>query len=157
MEFYYFRKIWYFKQREARLSPILFGIYMDNSIKSFKDSNIGCKIGNNYVGVSCYAEDLTLISPTLTGLKCMRAICENYSDEYKILFNASKSQLLHFTNSNTEEKITLEINNNKIIESILNVYVLESTTRLYIDIMICHLQFVILTGKSTNYLLFFIC
>ena len=94
---------------------------------------------------------------TLAGLKCMLAICENYSDEYEILFNASKSQLLHFTNSNTEEKITLEINNNKIIESILNVYVLESTTRLYIDIMICHLQFVILIGKSTNYLLFFIC
>ena len=45
------------------LSPILFGIYMDNLIKRLKDSNIGCKIGNNYVGVFCYADDLTLISP----------------------------------------------------------------------------------------------
>ena len=58
-----------------------------------------------------------MISPTLTRLKCMLAICENYADEYKILFNASKSQLLHFTKSNTQEKITLEMNNNKIIES----------------------------------------
>ena len=72
------------------LSPILFSIYMDNLIKRLKDSNIGCKIGNNYVGVFCYADDLTLISPTLTGLKCMLSICENYADEYKILFNASK-------------------------------------------------------------------
>ena len=47
----------------------------------------------------------------------MLSICENYADEYKILFNASKSQLLHFTKSNTQEKITLEMNNNKIIES----------------------------------------
>ena len=86
------------------LSPILFGIYMDNLIKRLKDSNIGCKIGNNYVGVFCYADDLTLISPTLTGLKCMLSICENYADEYKILFNASKSQLLHFTKCNTQEK-----------------------------------------------------
>ena len=31
------------------LSPILFGIYMDNLIKRLKDSNIGCKIGSNYV------------------------------------------------------------------------------------------------------------
>ena len=82
------------------LSPILLGIYMDNLIKRLKDSNIGCKIGNNYVGVFCYADDLTLLSPTFTGLKCMLAICENYADEYKILFNASKSQLLHFTKSN---------------------------------------------------------
>ena len=53
------------------ISPILFGIYMDNLIKHLKDSNIGCKIGNNYVGVFCYADDLTLLSPTLTELKCM--------------------------------------------------------------------------------------
>ena len=37
------------------LSPILFNIYMDNLIKRLKDSNIGCKIGNNYVGVFCHA------------------------------------------------------------------------------------------------------
>ena len=98
------------------LSPILFGIYMDNLIKRLKDSNIDCKIGNN-VGVFFYAERLTLISPTLTGLKCMLTICETYADEYKILFNTSKSQFLHFTKSNTQEKITLEMNNNKIIES----------------------------------------
>ena len=77
------------------LSPILFGIYIDNLIKRLKDSNIGCKIGNNYVRVFCYVDDSTLISPTLAGLKCMLAICENYADEYKILFNASKSQLLY--------------------------------------------------------------
>ena len=65
------------------LSHILFGIYMDNLIKRLKDthSNIGRKIGNNYVGVFCYADDLTLISPTLIGLKCMLAICVNYADE----------------------------------------------------------------------------
>ena len=91
---------------------------MDNLIKRLKDSNIGCKIGNNCVGVFCYADDLTLISPTLTGLKCMLAICENYADEYKILFNASKSQLLHFTKSSTQEKITIEMKNNKIIKII---------------------------------------
>ena len=90
---------------------------MDNLIKRLKDSNIGCEIVNNYVGVFCYAVDLTLINPTVTGLKCMLAICETYADEYKILFNVSKIQLLHFTKSNTQEKITLEMNNNKINES----------------------------------------
>ena len=87
------------------LSPI-FCIYMDSLIKRLKDSNIDCEIGNNYVGVFGYADDLTLINPTLTELKSMLAICENYANEYKILFNASKSQLLHFTKCNTQKKIT---------------------------------------------------
>ena len=39
----------------------------------------------------------------MTGLKCMLAICESYADEYKILLNAAKSQLLHFTKSNTQD------------------------------------------------------
>ena len=38
----------------------------------------------------------------------MLSICENYADEYKILFNASKSQLLHFTKCFTQEKITVK-------------------------------------------------
>ena len=63
---------------------------MDNLIKRLKDSNIGCKTSNNYVGVFYYADDLALISPTLTGLKYMLSICENYADKYKILLNASK-------------------------------------------------------------------
>ena len=47
------------------LSPVLFCIYMDNLSKRLMDSNIGCKIGNI---VFCYANDLSAISPTLTGL-----------------------------------------------------------------------------------------
>ena len=33
------------------------------------------------------------------------------------MFNASKSQLLHFTKCNTQKKITVKMKNNKIIES----------------------------------------
>ena len=106
------------------LSPI-FCIYMDSLIKRLKDSNIDCKIGNNYVGVFGYADDLTLINPHLTELKSMLAICENYANEYKILLNASKSQLLHFTKSNIQDKITLEMNKNKLLNQQINVYILE--------------------------------
>ena len=48
----------------------------------------------------------------------MRAICENYADEYeKKMFNASKIQLLYFTKCNTQEKNTVKMNKNRIIES----------------------------------------
>ena len=38
-------------KRGGVLSPILFGIYIDNLSKRLKDCNIGCKIDNNYVVV----------------------------------------------------------------------------------------------------------
>ena len=44
------------------LSPVLFTVYLDNLLKTLKQRNIGCKIGNSYLGVFGYADDLTLIT-----------------------------------------------------------------------------------------------
>ena len=48
------------------------------------------------MGVYCYADDISLLSPTFTGLKEMLKICEDFAD-HDIIFNASKSQLLQFS------------------------------------------------------------
>ena len=47
------------------------------------------------MGVFGYADDLSLLCPTITGLQKMLEICEQYAEEYCIKFNASKSQMLH--------------------------------------------------------------
>ena len=39
---------------------------------------------------------ITLISPSMTGLRKMSNICEQYASEYDILFNGRKSKLLFF-------------------------------------------------------------
>ena len=44
------------------------------------------------------AGDISLLSPTVSGLQDMLKICD-YADKYKIHFNASKSQLLCFNTS----------------------------------------------------------
>ena len=49
------------------------------------------------MGVYCYADDISLLSPTFTGLKEMLKICEDFADDHDIIFNASKSQLLQFS------------------------------------------------------------
>ena len=82
------------------LSPILFSIYLNDLIDVLRSSNIGCRYGNHYMGVYCYADDIGLLSPTLSGLKEMLKLCEDYALKHKIIFNASKSQLLYFP-SNT--------------------------------------------------------
>ena len=51
------------------LSPTLFSIYLNDVIDVLPSSNIGCKYGNHYMGVYCSADEIGLLSPTLSGLK----------------------------------------------------------------------------------------
>ena len=57
---------------------------------------MGCYYGNVYVGSLAYADDVVLLSPTLGSLKEMFNICEQYSTDFNILFNASKTKLMVF-------------------------------------------------------------
>ena len=77
-------------------SPTLFSIYVHDLIDVLRSSNIGCRYGNHNMGVYCYADDIGLLSPTLSGLKEMLKLCEDYALKHKIILNASKSQLLYF-------------------------------------------------------------
>ena len=81
------------------MSPTLFSIYLDKLLGILRASNVGCRYGNHYMGAFCYADDISLLSPTVSGLQDMLKICERYADKYKIHFNASKSQLLCFNTS----------------------------------------------------------
>ena len=44
-----------------------------------RNCNIRCRYGNHYMGVYCYADDLSLLFPTFTGLQEMLKICELYA------------------------------------------------------------------------------
>ena len=65
-------------------------------LQRLSKSGYGCHIGNVLAGALGYADDIVLISPTRSGLIEMLKICELYSDEYDIIFNASKSKMLVF-------------------------------------------------------------
>ena len=53
------------------LSPNLFSVYVNHLITKLRNSNLGCRYGNEYMGVYCYAGDISLLSITFTGLKDM--------------------------------------------------------------------------------------
>ena len=61
-----------------------------------QEIGIGCHIGGHYAGAPAHADDITLMSPSMTGLRRMGSICEHYASEYDILFNGSKHKLLFF-------------------------------------------------------------
>ena len=43
-----------------------------------------------------YADDVILITPTVSALKQMLKLCDKFGSEYTLLFNAEKYKLLHY-------------------------------------------------------------
>ena len=78
------------------LSPILFSMYIDCLLEKLKESGLGCHVGRTFAGTFAYADDIALISPSLSGLCQMIQICEQYAMEYSIVFNPVISKLMCF-------------------------------------------------------------
>lgn len=78
------------------ISPILFCIYIEGLLYELQKEGIGCYIGDNYCGAVAYADDITLLCPSIRGMRKMLNICTVYAAEHSIKFNAKKSKLLIF-------------------------------------------------------------
>ena len=92
------------------ISPTLFTCYIDDMLSKLKSSGLGCHVGSEYVGCISYADDLVLLSPTITSLKDMVRICEDYAIDYNIKFNGSKCNLLVFDKKNPMSNCDININ-----------------------------------------------
>ncbi len=49
----------------------------------FKESGIGCYMGNSYDGGMGYADDIKLLGPSLNCMQQMVDMCVEYADECK--------------------------------------------------------------------------
>ena len=78
------------------LSPVLFCIYVDVLLKRLADSGIGCYVGTNFAGAVSYADDLTLLAPSLSSAQHLLDVCESFAREYSVEFNSTKTQVLLF-------------------------------------------------------------
>ena len=76
------------------LSAILLTIYIDKLLCKLKRSGLGCR--TSYVGALSYADDITLLCPSIKGLNKMLDICNSFADMYDIQFNAKKSLGIKF-------------------------------------------------------------
>ena len=85
------------KQRSI-LSPILFNCYLDVLLKDLNHSKTGCYIGNQYMGCVAYADDVTLLSPSISGLQNMLDKCYAFSKDYSMVFNENKTACIKFCN-----------------------------------------------------------
>ena len=57
------------------LSPFLFNIYVNSIITLLCEKDMGCHIGNMYIGCIMYADDLLLLSASVVVLQRMLNVC----------------------------------------------------------------------------------
>ena len=79
------------------LSPILFTLYIDDLLKELSQSSVGCYWGNIFVGVLAYADDVTLLAPSLSPLRKLLAMCEKSGCVLRLTFNPDKTQCIRFS------------------------------------------------------------
>ena len=78
------------------MSPYLFNVYVDGLSDKLNECKVGCvtiKV-NNLV----YADDLTLLSPSVKGLDRLLDICEGYGKDNDIKYNPKKSTTMIIRN-----------------------------------------------------------
>ena len=78
------------------LSPVLFCIYIDGLLQRLASSHVGCYIGLNFLGALAYADDIVLLAPTPSAIRMLLKVCDEYAQEYSIIFNGKKSKCMFF-------------------------------------------------------------
>ena len=73
----------------AVLSAILFCIYIDDLLKEMRRNGEGCWFNNEYVGIIVYADDISLLSPSMDGLQNMINTCSKYAERHNLTFSTN--------------------------------------------------------------------
>ena len=97
----------------AVISPILFAVYYDELIAKLARSGYGCRISQHFFGALSYADDITLLSPSLQGLQYMVNISVEYGKEFHVTFNDKKTTGMVFGASNGIGK-AIQVNGNNV-------------------------------------------
>ena len=76
------------------ISPALLSVYLDVLLTKLQNHEAGCRIGTKFCGAVAYADDLTLMCPSVKGLQSMINLCENFGKEYSIKLNETKTECI---------------------------------------------------------------
>ena len=91
------------------LSPIFYSIYNDVLLKRLYENGNGCWIGHHFFGAISYADDLCIISPSITGLQNMLNVCTEYGHEYDVLFNPQKTKCVKFSKQRNGNPVDIDV------------------------------------------------
>lgn len=78
------------------LSPTLFAIFANDLVKEINDLNLGIKVGDTYVSILMYSDDIVLLADSEGKLQTMLNTLHNWCKRWRVLINTSKSKCMHF-------------------------------------------------------------
>ena len=73
-------------KQEGVISVQLFTLYIDKLLLDLKQSGYGCHIGDTFTGVLSYANDITLICPSLRGINGMLQFCAKFAETFSLTY-----------------------------------------------------------------------
>ncbi|XP_050557479.1 uncharacterized protein LOC126911962 [Spodoptera frugiperda] len=77
-------------------SPKLFNLYVNELIVGLSSTRVGCWIDNVCMNNFSYADDMVLLTPTVNAMRQLLTICQSYSLQHGLKYNADKSVYMVF-------------------------------------------------------------
>ena len=96
------------------LSPILFALYMDVLFEKMSNSQVGCHIGQTFMGGFGYADDAILIASTKRSIYALPDVCTDVSREYQVKFNPTKCKLIVYNKCSMSDELSITFDEQRI-------------------------------------------
>ncbi|KAJ0171844.1 hypothetical protein K1T71_012607, partial [Dendrolimus kikuchii] len=85
-------------------SPLLFNLYINQLIERLSSTHVGCYIDGICFNNISYADDMVLLGPSISAVRTLLSICENYAEEHGLKYNSKKSEILVFKTQKTQKR-----------------------------------------------------
>ena len=103
-------------------SAILFAVYIDEILVILRNSGFGCTIHGVFLGAMVFADDIILLSGTISGLQTMVDLCDQFSSSKNLKFGTdinpdkSKTKCIVFSKKKNELKpaVHIQLNGNAL-------------------------------------------
>ncbi len=92
----------------------LFTVYTDKLILKLKTCGAGCWVGHHFYGSLIYADDVKLLSPSITGLQKLVDTCLEFGVEYSLTFNKMKTICLKYSHCGDLTVLVVCLNGQKL-------------------------------------------
>lgn len=76
------------------LSPALFNIFINDLLVELSETRHGARFGESVINSFAYADDVTLISPIISGLQNLINVCNAYADKWRFKFGINKTHCM---------------------------------------------------------------
>ena len=97
------------------LSPVLLTLYMDMLLARLENSGVGWFLDHEFMGALIYADDSTVLAPTVSSFRSLLRICEEFGAEYGVIYNEKKTVCLCFSDRRHIDPPSVTLNNVQLV------------------------------------------